>query len=182
MPQNIEWKGAIKDWEQARATAARLATQPVERQTQVDTYFDSRRGRLKLREIATPLESWAELIWYERANLAGTKASTYTQIPVADAAVLREVLSASMGVVVRVAKTREIWLHQHVRIHLDQVAGLGNFLEFEAVLSTSEGEELLVMRQSRELVERLIGEFGLDPAEGIASSYQEMMLPRAGRG
>ena len=44
-------------------------------------------------------------------------------------------LRAAMGIVNVVRKRREIYLWQNVRIHLDDVEGLGQFLEFEAVLS-----------------------------------------------
>ena len=38
-------------------------------------------------------------------------------------------------------KRRELYLHDGVRIHLDQVEQLGTFLEFEAVLGPGRGPD-----------------------------------------
>ena len=48
---NIELKARLASLETAREVASRLATERLEDQRQVDTYFHCREGRLKLREI-----------------------------------------------------------------------------------------------------------------------------------
>ena len=57
---------------------------------------------------------------------------------------LKETLAAACGTRAVVVKRGEIFLVEHVRIHLDEVDGLGDFLEFEAVLgptvSAAEGK------------------------------------------
>ena len=55
-------------------------------------------------------------------------------MPIAEPALLKAALTAALGVRRVVDKRREIFLADNVRIHLDDVAGLGTFLEFEAVL------------------------------------------------
>ena len=42
-------------------------------------------------------------------------------------------MGAALGVLVAVEKSRRLLLWRNVRIHLDEVPGLGNFIELEAV-------------------------------------------------
>jgi len=132
MPQNIELKAHLASLDHARGVAQALATQRLEDQHQVDTYFFCRHGRLKLREI-TGLRN--ELIWYERPDQQQAKASRYQVVQIEDAAGLKQALTHAAGIRCIVEKYREIYLHHNVRIHLDRVVDLGEFLEFEAVLS-----------------------------------------------
>ena len=70
-----------------------------------------------------------------------------------------------------VEKRREIYLHHEVRIHLDQVQGLGTFLEFEAVLA-----DPLDSRQGEARVEWLSERFGLQTSDLLACSYSDLLL------
>jgi predicted adenylyl cyclase CyaB len=136
--RNIELKARLASLTAARGVAQRLATGRLADQRQVDTYFVCRRGRLKLREV---VGQQAQLIWYERPDEDGPKLCQYRLIPIDQPAALKEALSAALGVRVMVDKYREIYLYHNVRIHLDRVAGLGTYLEFEAVLdSTADAE------------------------------------------
>ena len=53
-------------------------------------------------------------------------------VPVGEADALREALDAALGTLVVVEKSRRLLLWEGVRIHLDEVEGLGSFLELEA--------------------------------------------------
>ncbi|MGK3856667.1 class IV adenylate cyclase, partial [Enterococcus faecium] len=82
-------------------------------------------GRLKLREIDGQA---AVLIWYDRPDHDAARLSKYHLVPVADPAALKAALTDALGVRGEVRKRREIYLWHNVRIHLDEVAGLGSFL------------------------------------------------------
>ncbi len=164
--QNIELKARLVDLDRARRIAAELATQRLEPQHQIDTYFHCRSGRLKLRQIDGLT---AQLIWYERPDREGPKASDYHLVPVPDAEALKAALAGALGIRTVVEKRREIFLWHNVRIHLDEVAGLGAFLEFEAVLS-AEIDEAAGHTQ----VDELIGRFGIPSADLLSGSYGEM--------
>jgi predicted adenylyl cyclase CyaB len=164
--QNIELKARLADLDRARRIAAELATQRLEPQHQIDTYFHCRSGRLKLRQIDGLA---AQLIWYERPDREGPKASEYHLVPVSDAEALKAALAGALGIRTVVEKRREISLWHNVRIHLDEVVGLGAFLEFEAVLSAEVDEAA-----GRAQVEELIGRFGISSAEVLSGSYGEM--------
>ncbi|CAN5363998.1 class IV adenylate cyclase [soil metagenome] len=133
MAKNIEIKARLDDLSKARRLARKLKATPRGVLMQTDTYFRVGRGRLKLREIHSP-PVLAELIWYERSDEARARKSTYLLAPVSDPRSLKMALSAALGVLVVVRKRRELWMFRNVRIHLDQVAGLGRFVELEAVV------------------------------------------------
>lgn len=97
---------------------------------QRDTYFTVPHGRLKLREEDP---GGATLIAYDRPDDAAAHVSSYRLVPVADAGQLRDALAAANGIDVVVVKRRHLLLWENVRIHLDEVRGLGSFLELEAV-------------------------------------------------
>jgi predicted adenylyl cyclase CyaB len=139
----------------------------LETQHQVDTYFQCRRGRLKLREIN---DQRAELIWYERANQKQPTASHYGLVPVDDPMALKQALAATVGIRVIVEKQREIYLHHNVRIHLDRVVDLGTYLEFESVLSDD-----IDAKSGTAQVNFLIGEFGIAEDDLCTGSYAEML-------
>ena len=72
-----------------------------------------------------------------------------------------------------VRKRRELYLWQNVRIHLDEVKGLGSFIEFEGVVSASAGEQL-----SRQRVDFLTDEFSIAPADQIGVSYSDLLMAK----
>jgi predicted adenylyl cyclase CyaB len=167
--QNIELKARLADLEGARRVARTLATSRLGMHHQVDTYFASRNGRLKLREIDGHT---SQLIWYARPDDLGPKASDYQVVPVADGEAMKSALTAALGVRAVVQKRRDIYLWHNVRIHLDEVAGLGTFLEFEAVLGPGVDEAA-----ARAQVDHLLGRFAIAPADLLAGSYGEMARP-----
>ncbi len=166
--RNIEIKSRLHDLDQARRVAADLSGGAPQILRQRDTYFQCAQGRLKLREFAG---APAELIAYMRPDSTAPRTSQYRIVPVADAGVLGEALTIALGVLVVVEKVRELSLYKNVRIHLDQVAQLGTFLEFEAVLDpATRGEE------GESLVRQLADRFGLRPDDLTAGSYSDLLL------
>ena len=136
--------------------------------TQRDTYFHAPRGRLKLREEAgaTP-----HLIAYERPDLAGQRESRYRIVNVAQPNELVAALSSVLGVKVVIAKERRLFLWEGVRIHLDKVDGLGDFIEFEAVAPA--GSDL---SHEEAQVKTLRQAFEIDDADVIGVSYSDLAL------
>ncbi|HOX10845.1 MAG TPA: class IV adenylate cyclase [Candidatus Moranbacteria bacterium] len=100
---------------------------------QVDTYYNCKNGRLKLREIN---ENKSEIIFYIRPNHEENKVSEYNVLKI-DKKKLKETklfLSQAFGEKVIVEKEREIWILKNTRIHLDKVKKAGSFLELETVV------------------------------------------------
>jgi adenylate cyclase, class 2 len=165
---NVEVKIRCSDLAAARAAALRIGAVPHAEEAQTDTYFVTRAGRLKLREIeGAP----AELIPYRRPDVAGARRSDYRVIPVPDGEGTRRLLSELLGVHRVVRKRREVLLWRNVRIHLDRVEALGSFLELEAVFDGSAESE----RAQRDACTHLLRELGLSHEPGIAGSYESLL-------
>ncbi|MBX5450457.1 CYTH domain-containing protein [Thermogemmatispora sp.] len=64
----------------------------------------------------------------------GTRTSEYLVYPVSEPVALRALLSAALGVLVVVEKTRRFYRYGHTRIYLDEVKDLGAFVELETVV------------------------------------------------
>jgi adenylate cyclase, class 2 len=172
MPRNIELKARLRDLPAARRTAAELATEPTWVEHQIDTYFHCSSGRLKLREIDG---EGARLVAYFRPDDAGPKGSDYVLVPILDPEGLKRALTATLGVRAVVDKRREIYLADNVRIHLDEVTGLGAFLEFEALLGpTGQGSDLNDDTGHAQLAE-LRRRFDLRDDDLLTGSYGEMI-------
>jgi predicted adenylyl cyclase CyaB len=136
-------------------------------ESQTDTYFHVPHGRLKLREINGQT---AALIAYDRPDQKGSRLSAYHLVPVPDPAALKAALASALGVRGTVRKRRAIYLWHNVRIHLDEVEGLGTFVEFEAVLGPSEDAAT-----AEERLEHLEHALMLDPAQYVATSYADLL-------
>lgn len=165
---NIEIKARCEDLAAAREVAERIATRRVGVDHQVDTYFTTRRGRLKLRVSSL---SGGQLIPYLRPDESGPKRSHYQIVPVPDPPRLERLLGEVLGVHRVVRKRREIFLVDNVRIHLDEVEGLGSFLELEAVYDGSGAAEA----EEREKVARLMETLGLAEGDLLGTSYEGLV-------
>ena len=137
VPSNIEIKARVGDLDTIRALVEPLADHSVEALTQEDIFFTAPSGRLKLRILG---ENRAELIYYERENAAGPKPSHYLIAPTTDPEALRVILTSVLQVVGVVRKRRWLYLVGQTRVHLDEVEGLGKFVELEVVLLDDQPE------------------------------------------
>ena len=135
---------------------------------QTDTYFNTPNGRLKLRE--GNIEN--NLIYYEREDRDGPKNSHLHLVKVKDAKGLKEVLKKSMGVKVVVQKKREIYYINNVKFHIDEVPGLGSFVEIEA------GNVLADLSQKKlqEQCEFYLKKFEINEEDLVEISYSDMMM------
>lgn len=165
--QNLELKARYRDLAAGNEAALRLGARHFGVELQTDTYFHAANGRLKLREINGQS---AVLIWYQRPDQTGMRTCLYHLADVTDPALMKTVLTAALGIRGVVQKRREVFLWQNVRIHLDEVAGLGTFMEFEAVI-TSREEAAAAPGQLQQLCEH----FGIAPADHLAHSYADLL-------
>jgi adenylate cyclase class IV len=167
MARNVEIKARVPDMAALHRRVAAIADSGPTRIDQDDTFFRCHTGRLKLRVFA---DGHGELIAYERPDSAGPKTSDYLITPTADPDGLRNALTRALGQIGRVRKRRTLFLVGATRIHLDEVDGLGDHLEFEVVLrddqSAEEGDAL-----ARDLLHRL----EVSPAHLIAGAYLDLL-------
>lgn len=139
---------------------------------QIDTYFQVPNGRLKLRE--GNIEN--HLIHYSRTDQAGPKQSKVTLYESRPGSGLKAALSEALGVMVIVDKKRFIYFIDNVKFHVDEVAGLGSFLEIEAIdLDGSIGAQVL-KEQCRFYMEKL----EVKNTDLIKASYSDLILNQTG--
>jgi adenylate cyclase, class 2 len=135
---------------------------------QRDTYFEAPRGRLKLREEP---DAVAQLIAYERPDLSAHKESRYRLIEVPEPAELRAALEAVLGITVVVSKARRLFVYEGVRIHVDRVDGLGDFIELEAVVA--DGGDPADFEQ---LLDDLRGSLSIRDEDLLRGSYSDLFM------
>jgi homotetrameric cytidine deaminase len=165
--RNVELKARDPHPERSLDRARALGAEDRGELRQRDTYFAAPRGRLKLREQEP---GGAELIAYERPDAAEARESRYRITPVADASAARETLDAALGTTVVVDKRRHLLVWDGVRIHLDDVEGLGHFVELEGV--ADDGSDLA---RERDLVERLRAELAIEDDAIVATGYADLL-------
>ena len=136
MGRNVELKARLADRVTIERRLRELAGPAVRTMAQEDTFFACPGARVKLRVI-DGVEG--ELIAYRRPDTTGPKASEYAIHRTPAPSSLKSVLAAAYGTVGVVRKLRTLYLDGPMRIHLDAVEGLGDFLEFEYVLREDEG-------------------------------------------
>ena len=138
---------------------------------QVDTYFNVRSGRLKLRE--GNIEN--SLIFYDREEKKGPKESKVILLSHDPKTNLKEILVCSLGVVVEVDKQRAIYFLDNVKFHIDKVKGLGNFIEIEAIDKNGTiGTERL-----HEQCRQYLNLFNVAEKDLISSSYSDLLLKKS---
>ena len=171
MARNVEIKARIASVEALLPRARACADAEPERIAQDDTFFHCASGRLKLRVFA---DGRGELIAYQRPDASGPTTSDYAITPVPDPDALRATLARALGVAGRVVKQRTLLLAGRTRVHLDRVAGLGDFLELEVVLRDGESAEAGVA-EAHALAARL----QVDAAQLVSGAYVDLLRRRA---
>lgn len=172
MPRNIEIKARIPGIEYGEKIAQSIGARFVGVLRQTDTYFEVVRGRLKLRQIHGDHD---ELIFYKRDESSSIRASAYEVFACSDAPGLKALLTGALGQIAEVKKTRLLYMFQEVRIHLDSVDGLGEFLEVEAPV-------LISPEQSRSKVHTLIDHFSIRDGDFLDGSYLDLKCGIRGDG
>ncbi|MBV9604646.1 MAG: cytidine deaminase [Solirubrobacterales bacterium] len=163
---NVELKARDPNPEVTAARCLNLGAVAAGTLRQRDVYFRARHGRLKLR---IQEEGAGELIAYHRPDGTEARKSTYVRAPAP--AEVGEALDAALGTTVVVTKHRQLLLWEGVRIHLDEVDGLGSFVEFEAVLPDA-GD----LETARAKVARLRSELGIESDALVAVGYADLLL------
>jgi predicted adenylyl cyclase CyaB len=182
---NVELKARIDDRDAAIEIARGLGAEDQGEEEQEDTYFSLGRYRLKLRESSTG-NHW--LIGYSRPDGPDARKSQYRLSPVKDPSGMRFLMTKQWGVKVVVRKWRRVFLWEgRVRIHIDRVETLGDFLEFEAVLPVEDADaeaetdgvdyDNATYDECSALLDvaRLQHDFGIQDRDLVSSSYSTLI-------
>lgn len=165
---NVEIKARSENPEEIHELLTQQQAEFLGTDKQIDTYFKTTKGRLKLRE--GNIEN--ALIHYYRDNQAGPKRSDVTMYKTANSAELKEVLRPALEVLAVVTKRRSIYFIENVKFHVDEVEELGDFVEIEAInMDGSIGEERLY-----EQCQYYLNLFKIKEEDLVDVSYSDMVL------
>ncbi len=136
---------------------------------QTDTYFNVPNGRLKLRQ--GNIEN--TLIFYERENVAGPKMSRVNLFPVeGNSEMLKQILVNTNGIKVIVKKKREIYFVENVKFHIDEVDGLGSFVEIEAI----DKDGSIGLEKITQQCNYYLQQFGIKDEHLLTHSYSDLLM------
>ena len=167
MPRNVEIKARTFDLAALHKRVAEVSDSGPELLVHRDTFYAVPKGRLKLREFG---DGSAELIYYERPDKIGPKTSRYTRTQIADASSMGELLGQILETKRVVSKRREVFLVDRTRIHLDEVADLGTFIELEVVLTESQTDS-----DGQRIASDLMKQLGVRQEDLIEQAYVDLL-------
>ena len=171
MASNIEIKARVRDFAEIQRRAEKLSDTPVQVIPQEDTFFQTPQGRLKLRVLAADR---GQLIYYTRPDQEGPKRSDYHIYYTSDPQNLKRVLELAYGMRGVVRKTRYLYLVGQTRVHLDEVEGLGQFMELEVVMQAGQSDA-----QGQEIAEALMASLGVERGDLLDGAYMDLIKSSA---
>ena len=170
MPANIEIKARVRNFDGMRQHAEKLSDMPMQVIQQEDTFFNTEMGRLKLRILEVRR---AQLIYYTRPDQEGPKRSDYHIYETADPENLKRVLELTYGIRGVVRKTRYLYIVGQTRIHLDEVEGLGQFMELEVVMQAGQSDA-----DGQAIAEGLMTSLGVERGDLLEGAYLDLLVSR----
>ena len=170
MPANIEIKAHARNFDEIRRRAEALGDKPVQVIPQEDIFFNTPQGRLKLRILSADK---GQLIYYTRPDQEGPKRSDYHLYQTSDPGNLRHLLELAYGIRGVVRKTRYLYLVGQTRLHLDDVEGLGQFMELEVVLEEGQSDA-----EGQEIAEGLMARLGVERSDLLEGAYMDLLESR----
>jgi predicted adenylyl cyclase CyaB len=167
--KNFELKATAGDMARLRRALKAAGAKRQALLAQTDTYFTVPAGRLKLRQRRG--ERSAELIFYLRPDAKKARTSSYQKLTVTDPPGLLRLLRTMFDEDVCVRKRRDLWMIGETRVHLDQVEGLGRFVEIEVPCARGAA-------RARETMTRLVGALGIRARDVLDRSYADLLARR----
>lgn len=172
MRHNIEIKAKVSDENRIIKESEKIAHSGPTTIDQEDTYYDCRNGRLKLRKFS---DNRGELIYYERGNGPDPRSCNYLIVGTSEPDSLKEILSRAFTIRGVVEKRRILYVAGQTRIHLDNVQGLGEYVELEYVLSPGQEEAEGITH-----LEGLMKRLGISKDDLMEESYIDMVTGTGG--
>ena len=164
---NVEIKAKCRNISHIREILSKENARFIGLDHQIDTYFSVPNGRLKLRQ--GNIEN--ALIHYQRDNIQGPKESQVKFYRLSKADELNDILKHALSILTVVDKQREIYFISNVKFHLDQVKGLGDFVEIEAIDDSGIYSAQDLQQQCTGYMEK----FNIQQQDLISTSYSDML-------
>ena len=166
--KNFEFKARIDEIEKYENKLLTLNPKFQGLDHQIDTYFNAKQGRLKLRE--GNIEN--SLINYDRENVTGSKESQIILYQHEPNVALKNILTRQLGIKIIVDKKRKIYFIDNIKFHFDIVDNLGTFMEVEAIDSNEE----FTIEELKEQCDKYYNFFELTQDNIIDKSYSDLIM------
>ena len=167
MPSNVEIKAVLRDREGVENLVRDRADHGPELIVQEDVFFPCEEGRLKLRTFS---RDRGELIFYRRVDTEGPTESEFFKASTSDPEAMAVVLGAALGTAGVVRKRRTLYLVGQNRIHLDEVDGIGPYLELEVVLKPGQSAD-----DGAVVAHKLMATLGISAEDLEANAYIDLI-------
>ena len=164
--KNIEIKAKLRDYKKVQKLVEELCPDPVQTEQQEDTFFITSKRRLKLRES----DGNSALIYYDRKDSLEPSQSDIAISSTDSPDTLKSVLSKSLGIRGIVKKNRTLYKYGQTRIHLDDVEGLGKFIELEVVLRSDQ-----TAKDGEAIANKLMDKFNIHKTDLIDVAYMDLI-------
>ena len=171
MPSNVEIKARLRDRKGVEVLVSARADHGPELIVQEDAFFPCEAGRLKLRTFS---DDRGELIFYRRLDTEGPAESEFFKAPTSDPAAMTRAMTAGLGTLGVVRKRRTLYLVGQTRVHLDEVEGLGDWLELEVVLEDGQSAD-----EGAVVARELMRVIGVGEADLEARAYIDLLTAKA---
>lgn len=167
--KNFEFKAKVDQLEKYENILLKLNPVDLVTEHHIDTYFNTAKGRLKLREI---LGKESKLIDYNRENIQGSKKSDIFLYKHDPNESLKQILTNQMGVKVIVVKKRKIYRIDNIKFHFDIVDKLGTYIEVEAIDETGE----LKLNELKKQCDYYYDYFDIQQEQVEKLSYSDLLI------
>lgn len=165
MPLNLELKIRLKSHSNIESILKKNNAEFKGVLKQKDIYYKTANGLLKLRvegksnTLIKYLRDEKGKRWsnYELLELKGKNPEIY--------------LESILKIEAVVVKKRKLYLYDNTRVHLDEVKGLGKFLELETLLVAGKSDATKRFNQIKNML-------GIERAEQIRASYRNLILKK----
>lgn len=167
MGRNVEIKARVREPDALRVRVEAQADGPGEILDQEDVFFHAPRGRVKLRTFP---DGSGELIAYDRSDDVGPSLSSFRIYQTKNPDGLKSFLSDVLGIRGTVRKRRQLYRIGQTRVHLDDVEGLGAFIELEVVMDDEQSRE-----DGSRIASGILTELGVSDEDRISCAYIDLL-------
>ena len=167
MPSNVEIKARLRNRDRVEALVRARADHGPELIVQEDVFCPSEKGRFKLRTFS---KDRGELIFYRRLDTEGPTESEFFKAPTSDPGAMAVAMGAALGTAGVVKKRRTLYLVGQTRVHLDEVEGLGHYLELEVVLEPGQSTD-----DAAAIAHELMATLGISTEDLEANAYIDLI-------
>ncbi len=166
MPLNLELKVKLSSHAEIKDSLNLINAGFVKTLNQKDIYYKTGSGLLKLR-IENGEQS---IIKYLRDESGSDRFSNYEVLHFSDGDA-EKFFNDIFQIETVVEKKRLLYLYDNTRVHLDEVTGLGNFLELETLVLDGKDD-------AKKRYKTIIKLLSLDRYEAIKMSYRDLIMKK----